>query len=155
MWAAGADGDRTERIAELLGGTRVLRRTVSTALDAHDVLVGGLPGAALSHLVGRLTVLRKTDSLEKAVGMSPRTFQRRREGQEKPLNHEQSARTWKFAELLSKATEVFGTQQQAERWLEEPALALDDRRPIDLITTPAGVALVETLLRRLEYGVYT
>ena len=87
--------------------------------------------------------------------MSLRTLQRRREGSEKPLNHEQSARTWKFAELLAHATEVFGSQQEAERWMDEPAMALDERRPIDLITTPAGLELVETLLRRLEYGVYT
>jgi uncharacterized protein (DUF2384 family) len=28
-------------------------------------------------------------------------------------------------------------------------------RPIDLLSTPAGVELVETLLERIEYGVYT
>ncbi|MBV8455574.1 MAG: DUF2384 domain-containing protein, partial [Acetobacteraceae bacterium] len=120
-----------------------------------DVLVGGLPSAALTHLVERLTVLRKPDLLEKAVGMSVRTLQRRREGSTKPLSQEQSARTWKFAKILAKATEVFGSQQEAERWMERPAMALEQRRPIDLMTTPAGVEIVEDLLRRLEYGVYT
>jgi putative toxin-antitoxin system antitoxin component (TIGR02293 family) len=151
---AATDTGRIESVAELLGGVRVLRRKMSSPLDAHDVLVNGLPSAALTHLVGRLTMLRKPDSLEKAVGMSVRTFQRRREGSTKPLSHEQSARTWKFAEILAKATEVFGSQQEAERWMEQPAMALEQRRPIDLMTTPAGVEIVEDLLRRLEYGVY-
>jgi putative toxin-antitoxin system antitoxin component (TIGR02293 family) len=153
--AVTTDTGTTERIAELLGGVRVLHRKLRSPLDAHDVLVGGLPSAALTHLVGRLTVLRKPGSLEKAVGMSLRTFQRRREGSSKPLNHEQSARTWKFAEILTKATQLFGSQQEAERWMEQPAMALEQRRPIDLMTTPAGMEIVEDFLRRVEYGVYT
>ena len=153
--AVGSDAVRMERVADLLGGVRVLHRRMRSPLDAHDVLAGGLPGAALTHLVERLTLLRKPESLEKAVGMSVRTFQRRREGSTKPLSHEQSARTWKFAEVLTKATEVFGSQQEAERWMEQPAMALERRRPIDLMTTPAGVEIVEDFLQRLEYGVYT
>jgi putative toxin-antitoxin system antitoxin component (TIGR02293 family) len=34
-------------------------------------------------------------------------------------------------------------------------MALDQRRPIDLLATPAGVQLVEDLLGRIQYGVYT
>jgi putative toxin-antitoxin system antitoxin component (TIGR02293 family) len=48
-----------------------------------------------------------------------------------------------------------GSQEAAEQWLERPAIGLDQRRPIDLLSTPAGVELVETFLERLEYGVYT
>jgi putative toxin-antitoxin system antitoxin component (TIGR02293 family) len=153
----GADeaADVTARVAELLGGRRVLRRTMRSPLDAHDALNRGLPSAALAHLVGRLTCLRHRDSLEKALGMSLRTFQRRRDGGAKPLSHEQSARTWKFAEILDKATQVFGSQEEAERWMEQPAMALEQRRPIDLLTTPAGAEMVEDLLVRLEYGAYT
>ncbi|MFH0343200.1 MAG: antitoxin Xre/MbcA/ParS toxin-binding domain-containing protein [Chromatiales bacterium] len=36
-----------------------------------------------------------------------------------------------------------------------PAMALDQRRPIELLSSPAGVEMVEQLLGRLEYGVYT
>lgn len=147
--------DLVRAVAELLGGTRVLRRKVRSPLDAHDALVQGLPSAAVDHLVGRLTNLRDPDSLEKILGMSLRTFQRRRDAGSKPLSHEQSARTWKFAELLAKATEVFGSQQEAERWMAQPAIALEQRRPIDLLTTPAGAEMVEDLLARLEHGVYT
>jgi uncharacterized protein (DUF2384 family) len=32
---------------------------------------------------------------------------------------------------------------------------LNQRRPIDLIATPAGVEMVENFLERLDYGVYT
>ncbi|MCP1838249.1 putative toxin-antitoxin system antitoxin component (TIGR02293 family) [Bradyrhizobium sp. USDA 4524] len=86
--------------------------------------------------------------------MSLRTFQRRKDAPDKPLSQEQSGRTWKFAEILAKATDVFGSQEEAEQWLERPAIGLDQRRPIDLLVTPAGVELVEQYLTRLAYGVY-
>ncbi len=151
---AGTGDIELERVVHLLGGTQVFRHPPRTSLDAHEMLLRGLPGEALTHLIAGLVILPKTTSLEKAVGMSLRTFQRRREQPSKPLSKEQSGRTWKFAEILAKATEVLGSQEEAEQWLERPAIGLDRRRPIDLLETPAGVELVETFLTRLEYGVY-
>lgn len=143
-----------EKVAELLGGAKVLPRSVHNSLEVHDLLLEGLPGTALDHLVRGLVVLDKTDSLEKAVGMSLRTYQRRLDKPRQPLSQEQSGRAWRFAEILSRATSLLGSQEEAERWLERPAMALDDRRPIDLLSTPAGLELVTDHLTRLEYGVY-
>lgn len=143
-----------ERIVALLGGAKVLQQQLTGPLDAHELLLKGLPGTALTHLVASFAILQPTTSLEKAIGMSLRTFQRRKEAPTKPLSQEQSGRTWKFAEILARATAVLGSQEEAEQWLERPALGLDGRRPIDLLATPAGVELVEDFLRRLEYGVY-
>lgn len=156
---AGYETSRTEsaelqQVADLLGGPRILRHKVTNSLDAHEMLLEGLPGRALTHLLDSLLVIRKTASLEKAVGMSLRTFQRRKDAPTKPLNQEQSGRTWKFAEILAKATAVFGSQHEAEQWLERPAIGLDQRRPIDLLATQAGVEIVEDFLTRLKYGVY-
>ncbi|CAN7705828.1 MULTISPECIES: antitoxin Xre/MbcA/ParS toxin-binding domain-containing protein [Ensifer] len=149
-----ATGGELQKVAALLGGTRVLSRRLTSALDAHELLLHGLPASAIDHLVGSLLFIGKTESLEKAVGMSLRTWQRRRDAPSKPLSQEQSGRAWKFAEILAKATDVLGTQAEAEQWLERPAIGLDQRRPIDLLGTPAGVELIEDYLQRLEYGVY-
>ena len=143
-----------QRVAALLGGARILRRKLKNPLDAHEMLVQGLPGRALAYLVDGLMVIRPTASFEKAVGMSLRTFQRRKGAPAKPLTQEQSGRNWKFAEILAQATAVFGSQEEAEKWLERPAVGLNQRRPIDLLATPAGVEIVEDFLQRLEYGVY-
>ena len=147
-------GEELQKVAALLGGTRVLSRRLTSALDAHELLLSGLPASALDHLVGSLVVIGKNESLEKAVGMSLRTWQRRKDAPSKPLNQEQSGRAWKFAEILAKATDVFGSQAEAEQWLARPAIGLDQRRPIELLGTPAGVELVEDNLERLEFGVY-
>ena len=50
---------------------------------------------------------------------------------------------------------MLGSQEEAEQWLKRPAIGLDRQRPIDLLTTPAGLKLVEDYLGRLEYDVYT
>jgi putative toxin-antitoxin system antitoxin component (TIGR02293 family) len=149
-----AGGSDLQKIEALLGGSRILVHRLTNALDAHELLLHGLPASALDHLVGNLVVIGKNESLEKAVGMSLRTWQRRKDTPSKPLSQEQSGRAWKFAEILAKATDIFGTQAEAEQWLERPAVGLDQRRPIDLLGTPAGVELVEDHLDRLEYGVY-
>jgi putative toxin-antitoxin system antitoxin component (TIGR02293 family) len=59
------------------------------------------------------------------------------------------------AEILAKAAELFGSQEEARLWLERPAIGLDPCRPIDLLQTPAGRAVVDDFLTRLEFGVYT
>src|SRR5262249_46847776 len=112
MQATGAA--ELKRVSDLLGGNRVLRRTPRTRLDAHEMLLRGLPGGALTHLVGSLKVLERSASLEKAVGMSLRTFQRRRDTPARPLTPEQSGRAWKFAEILAQATSLLGSQEEAE-----------------------------------------
>jgi len=147
-------GELQPRIVKLLGGERSFGRSLKSQLDVHEMLLAGLPGVALTCLVDNLVVLHIPASLEKAVGMSLCTLQRHRAASEKPLNPEQSGRTSKFAEILAKATAVLGSQEEAEQWLERPAIGLDQRRPIDLLATPAGVEMVEDLLERLEYGVY-
>jgi putative toxin-antitoxin system antitoxin component (TIGR02293 family) len=144
-----------ERIADLLGGPKVLRHRLRDPLDVHEFLSQGLPRAALTHLLENVVLVRSRDFFELALGMSLRTYQRFKIQPRKPLSKEQSGRTWKFAEILAKATEVFGSREEAEQWLERPAIGLEQRRPIDLLATPAGVKLVEAFLDRIEYGVYT
>lgn len=145
---------RLQQVVKLLGGKQVLRHQPRDVLAAHELIQQGLPGRSAVHLLDTLIVLAVSESAEKGLGMSLRTFQRHKDQPDRVLSQEQSGRTWKFAEILAKATTVFGTQEKAEQWLEKPATGLNQRRPIDLLSTPAGVELVEDFLERLEYGVY-
>jgi putative toxin-antitoxin system antitoxin component (TIGR02293 family) len=141
-------------VVDILGGPKVLKWHLKGPLDAHEMLLRGLPGEALTHLVDSFVLLQDPVSLEKTVGISWRTFQRRKANPDWLLSHEQSGRTWKFAQILAKAAAVLGSRAEAEQWLERPAIGLDQRRPIDLLATTAGVDIVENHLERIEYGVY-
>lgn len=146
---------RLAKVVELLGGRRTLQKYPRSPLEAHEMLLRGLPAKALMYLVKSFIVLHWDTAFERAVGMSQRTYQRHTAGAAKSLSPEQTARTWKFAEIVAKASDVLGSREEAEQWLERPAVGLDQCRPIDLLATPAGVELVETFLDRLDYGVYT
>jgi putative toxin-antitoxin system antitoxin component (TIGR02293 family) len=143
-----------QETSDLLGGSQILGSQIKSELDAHELLHRGLPRAALSKLVDNLHVIQ-VDEATVAMGMSLRTLQRHKNTPLEHLDVQQSGRTWKFAEILAKATRVLGSQDEAELWLKSPAIGLDRKRPIDLLTTPAGVKLVEDYLERLEYDVYT
>lgn len=141
------------QIRAWLGGPKVIPK-VKTRFEAHELIQHGLPIRAVLALMENLGTLHAEFALA-CLGMSPRTFHRKKQEPTKMLNQEQSGRTWKFAELLARATEIFGSKQAAEDWLQRPAIGLDGRRPIELLTTPTGMQLVEDFLTRIEYGVYT
>ena len=143
-----------DMVVGLLGGDALFARPVRDRLDAHEIILSGFPNKALRSLVRNVPVMQQPDVMEKALGISLRTYQRRKEALDKPLSPEQSGRTWKFAEILARAIDIFGSQPEAERWLEQPAIGLEQRRPIDLLSTPAGLETLEDHLTRLEYGVY-
>lgn len=146
--------DHLAEVTKLLGGAALTRQRPRTPLEAHELIRRGFPGATVQRLQVRVGILRDPEMLRKATGMSLRTTQRKA-GPEKDLDAAQSGRLWKFAEILTWATEVLGSQEEAERWLLAPALALSHQAPIDLLSTPAGVEMVEDLLTRIQYGVYT
>lgn len=61
---------------------------------------------------------------------------------------------WALAEILAQAQELTGSREGAEQWLNQPAMALDWRRPIDLMDSPEGAERAKTLLNQLAHGVY-
>lgn len=61
-----------------------------------------------------------------------RPRQRKSADRSKRLNRGQSGRPWKFAEALTRATDILGSQKRAEDWLVGPAMALDIRTPLEL-----------------------
>ena len=142
-------------VTNLLGGLPVLRVDPSSQLEVHRLLKSGLPQQALDHLVVAVKLVRGGRHFEDAFGMTYRTYQRRKVPGKQPLSPEQSSKTWTFARILAKATEVFGSQEAAETWISEPVMGLDRQTPMELLQTPAGVDMVSAFLTRLEYGVYT
>ena len=144
-----------DRAVQLLGGAQHLGRQVVGQLDAHAMILNGMPASAVTCLLKDLAHLKVTKSIEGAVGFSQRTLQRRRGKPDGLLTPEQGGKIWLFAEVLALATEVLGSQDAAERWLEGPVMALDGNQPIDLLATSAGTEMVKELLGRLQHGVYT
>ena len=57
--------------------------------------------------------------------------------------------------LVSRTQEVFEDKEVAVQWLESPNPILNNKKPIDLATTDAGLNEVLQLLGRLEHGIFS
>jgi putative toxin-antitoxin system antitoxin component (TIGR02293 family) len=142
------------RAYDLLGGARFIRRRPTSLAEVHAMLVDGIPYAVLFHLTSGIHALPEQDVFN-VVGISERTLRRQKDAPRKAMPADLASRTWLFAETLARATEVFGGRQEAERWMSGEAMGLDGARPIELMRTVQGAALVNEFLVRLEHGVYT
>lgn len=140
---------------DLLGGSIAARRLPRSPVELHALLAKGLPSRALLALSRGFTVVDSAEWLVNAVSISPRTFARIKAAPARHLAPDMSDRVWRSTQILSRAVAAFGTRRAAEEWLVRPATALDRQRPIDLLSTTAGLELVSDVLGRLEYGVYT
>ncbi|WP_053843237.1 type II toxin-antitoxin system Xre/ParS family antitoxin [Paracidovorax avenae] len=138
---------------ELLGGHKVFSHTPRNLLDVHRWVSHGIPSASISNLAHAVEPL-PSQTLSEALGVSLRTLHRKKGTQSETLSVAQGGRTFKFAEVVAKATLTLGSREAAVQWLTSPAMGLDQQKPVDLLATPVGTQLVEELLDRIEYGVY-
>lgn len=139
------------RVAKKLGVRRIGRTGADSAVAVHEALSSGLPRRALFKAMPPGI---PASMLLPVFGISLRTFMRLKAAPDKPLDVDQSSRVWRFTELLEKAEDVLGSSERAVEWMLEPAMALEHRRPIELLTTSVGAQLVDDVIERMRYGVY-
>ena len=64
-------------------------------------------------------------------------------------------RTVRMARVCANAVEMIGDQDKAIEWLGTPNRALGGGRPLDQLDTDTGARMVEDILGRIAYGVYS
>jgi len=57
-------------------------------------------------------------------------------------------------ELTELCERVIGSKETAEEWISHEAIALDRKRPVDMMSSAEDRAEVELLLKQIEAGVY-
>ena len=138
-------------ILDALGGRRVLKRRGPTADRLRDQVRTGLPYAALEAIAQRLAVT--AGDLGEVVGLGRRTLARRRKAGR--LTASESDRLARVGRIVAQTEEVLGNRVKAARWLSRPNLALGRIAPMRLLDTDIGACEVETILGRIEHGVYS
>lgn len=139
-------------ITAVLGGTQMLRRRIESDFELTRLTREGIPVRTLTRLAEGLGLERRR--LAHVVGISDRTLSRRIAKDER-LSAEESDRTVRLARVVAMATDTLGNQQKASSWLQKPNRALEDQAPLDLLDTDTGARSVETVLGRIEYGLYS
>lgn len=138
------------RLRQALGGPRVLAGPGRLDVLADQVREG-LPYAALGALARRYDIpLRE---LTAVLDIPERTLARRkREGK---LRTGESDRLVRVGRVAALAEEMLGATDKAARWLRRPNPALGGRAPLQALATDLGATQVETVLHRLEHGVFS
>jgi len=136
------------KVAQTLGGAKVLRENVFTVADLERVVGRGLPFAALKYVVRHFPLRQKTRVQQIVVPRS--TLQRREE--EGRLRPAESERLERIARLATLAEQVWESAEEAQRFLTSPHSQLDNQAPLELAATDLGTRRVETLLWKLEHS---
>jgi putative toxin-antitoxin system antitoxin component (TIGR02293 family) len=138
-------------VAQLLGGPKILGRSINSQLKMADAVDRGLPTDSLDRVK---MVLGLSDvEVAHALGISLKTIHRLRKDPSRHLSSQASDRLYRLARLYQLANDVLENPESAREWLRSPQIGLDNRVPLDLMTSEAGSREVEALLMRIEYGV--
>jgi putative toxin-antitoxin system antitoxin component (TIGR02293 family) len=60
-----------------------------------------------------------------------------------------------MARIYANAIEMIGDDQKAIEWLSTPNRAFGGEKPLDQLDTDMGARMVEDVLGRIAYGVYS
>ena len=112
----------------------------------------GLPAASAFAFKDALGLTN--EQLASVLGVSPRTLARLAPAKAR-LDLVSGDRLVRSARLFAIATDVLEESQAAAHWLKAPQRALGGAIPLELAQTDVGARAVESLLGRMEYGVYT
>ncbi len=138
----------TRRLKSLLAGPHEVRELGGW----HERILAGLEFTAVDNLKAHAAL---TDpELARLLGISEATLRRARAARS-VLDAATSDRVYRLSKALAVAEEVLATPEQAITWLRRAQPGLGGQVPLDLLATQAGADEVETLLRRIDYGVYT
>jgi putative toxin-antitoxin system antitoxin component (TIGR02293 family) len=118
----------------------------------HEQVLHGLPYHALTKFVEVSGFSQQ--EVTASVDLPTTTLARRKKiGRFSP---EESERLARLALLFEQATELFeGNAEAAQAWMRSPHKVLGGKTPTELARTEFGARLVEDVIGRLEYGVFT
>lgn len=139
-------------IIEVLGGRKVLGQTIKNSEDLTRLIRKGLPAGSITALAQKLQIGNSV--LSRKLGIPQRTLTRRL-SEASLLTPAESDRTVRMARVYANAVEMIGDEGRAILWLTTPNRALGGERPLDQLDTDVGARLVEDILGRIAYGVYS
>lgn len=134
-------------IADKLGGTRALGRSIRSLSDLRHAVEEGLPVGSLD-TISRYLAPDEGAAAQLKHAIVPRSTLRRRTR----LSLEESERTERLARLAALAEQVWEDADLAREFLTHAQPQLGGERPIDLARTELGAREVEVLLMKIEHA---
>lgn len=137
----------------LLAATPMVR-VLPERTSPFDLIAQSRLGMAHADVRRLATLLELTiRELATLLSMNERTMARRLVSGS--LNKVESERLLLLQALAAHGLRVFEDQGKFNRWLRRPLEILDGQSPLQLLDTATGFQVVDQILGRIEYGVYS
>lgn len=134
------------KVAEDLGGFRVLGQDVTDEMVLVDLIEGGLPVETTDEVVSLKVIT--LDEVKALIIPTTTLVRRRREGRLDPAESDKLVRITRVVEL---ARETLGPEK-GDKWMRRSNRALKGKMPLEICRSEAGARLVEATLDRISYG---
>lgn len=121
----------------------------STFKQVREALQVGVPRGAFDQLRTDLGI--SNEDLADILGIPTRTLARRTER----FKADESERLLRVGSVWAKALDVLEDRAAARRWMTQPKRALGGLTPLRCCDTEIGAREVESLLGRIEHGVFS
>lgn len=144
--------EREEGIVRWLGGSAHVKGALQSDFDLIEAGAAGISRASIDLLAAHLGVSRKKMA-EELLDISVKTMERKKPAEK--LDKKISSHVLEMARVMEHAYEVFEDEDRVRQWLNHENRALQLKKPIDLLDTLTGINLVNTILTRIEEGVYS
>lgn len=135
-----------------LGGTSMLNFVITSDFDLIKLSNDGITKGSLEALVSHLGVSRKAFA-EDILNISVKTIERKKADHK--FDKRTSSHIIEIAKVLEHAFRVFETEEKVQLWLSTPNSSLNNLKPIDIFNTPTGLHMVNSILGRIEEGVFS
>ena len=93
----------------------------------------------------------KNEKLATLLGTTTRTIQNKKNSGE-PFDIAQTERLRKLGQLFKEGNELFGNNEEFNKWLQKPSYGLDYNIPSELLKLPGGLDKVMTELNSIKFG---
>lgn len=122
---------------------------VRSELEFVELVEDGLPTGTIREL----KQLGDLSEAELSRIIPRRTLSHARKSER--LSPEQSDRVARAAGIFALAQATFLDRAKANDWMRRPNAALAGKAPMELLRTGSGAELIEQILGRIAYGVYS
>jgi putative toxin-antitoxin system antitoxin component (TIGR02293 family) len=135
-----------------IGGERKVGHKIRSEMDY--ILVGeeGLTRESIEKLATTLGVSRKRMA-DDVLQISVKTIERKNNTDR--FDAKLSSHVVEIAKIMQHTYEVFEDEEKVQRWINSPNRALNNQAPVDLMKTMTGLRMIDTILVRIEEGVYS
>jgi len=135
----------------ILGGSKVIGKPLTNDPDLIALTREGIKRATLPSLAAYLGITM--EQLSGLLHSSYRNIQRKKD--DDLLDTLKTEKVLELASFAQRGIEVIGSKEYFAEWLQSPLPALNNKRPLDFLDTTFGIQMLNKVLGRLEYGVYS